>query len=212
MNKDTYEEKDINSKLETYEWDDIWVIHANDEKKHRVLLIGDSISRGYRHKAAEALSCDFYVDNYATSKGIDNPALIKTISLVLAQQPQYKVIHFNNGLHGFHLSDEEYEEHFEGVIKFLTETYPDKKLIIGLTTPAREKDNTQKLAERNDRVIARNRAAVRVAEKYGILVNDLYAPLDGTNKYHCQDGIHLIEEGYALLAEKIKERVYEVLK
>ncbi len=212
MRKDTYEEKDINSKLETYEWDDIWVIHANDEKRDRVMLIGDSISRGYRHKAAEALSGDFYVDNYATSKGIDNPALTKTISLVLAQQPKYKVIHFNNGLHGFHLSDAEYEEHFESVIKFLTETYPDKKLIIGLTTPARERGNTQNLAERNHRVIARNRAAVRIAEKYGIAVNDLYSVLDGTNKYHCEDGIHLIEEGYELLAEKIKEKVYEVLK
>lgn len=211
MNKDTYETQDISTALESWEWDDIWRIKANDLKTPRLFLIGDSISRGYRHTAAAEFEGEMHVDNLATSKGIDNPNLLPTIELSMNQEPSCRVIHFNNGLHGWHLSEEEYKEHYDALIAALLEKYPDKKIIIGLSTPLREKDNLEVIDQRNERVIKRNEAALAIAAKYNLLVTDLYGALDGTAKYHAQDGVHLSEEGYELLAKVIGKKVREVL-
>lgn len=212
MNKDTYEEKDLSTMLETTEWDDVWYTNACDLKSSRVMLIGDSISRGYRHEASKNLSGIIYADNYATSKSIDNPHLMKTIDLVMQQEPNCKVIHFNNGLHGWHLKEEKYKEYYDASIGGLIKKYPDVKVIIGLTTPTRERDNTAVYDGRNPRVIARNKAAEEIAAKYGLPVTDLYGAIADHPEYYANDGVHLTQEGYALLAEKIGEKVREVLK
>jgi hypothetical protein len=41
---------------EAIEWCDIWIPDANDGKLPRVLLIGDSITRGYAPKVADNLN------------------------------------------------------------------------------------------------------------------------------------------------------------
>lgn len=45
----TYEKEDRKKALETFEWDNLWCEHADDSTKKRILIIGDSISFGYRH-------------------------------------------------------------------------------------------------------------------------------------------------------------------
>ena len=47
--KDTYEAKNAENALETYEWDDVWFDRAEDSSLPRVLILGDSISRGCPH-------------------------------------------------------------------------------------------------------------------------------------------------------------------
>ena len=42
--------KKITPKRETVEWIDVWLPHTNDDKLPRVLLIGNSITRGYYPK------------------------------------------------------------------------------------------------------------------------------------------------------------------
>ena len=211
MNKDTYETKDISTALESWEWDDLWRIKANDLNGDRLFLIGDSISRGYRHVSAAAFEGIFYVDNFATSKGIDNPHLLKTIELAMEQEPNCKVIHFNNGLHGWHLSEDEYKKHYDALIGELVKKYPDVKIFLGLSTPLRVKDNIEVIDERNERVIKRNEAVLEIAKKYNLPVTDLYGAIADTSKYHAADGVHLSEEGYTLLAQTIKNKVCEVL-
>lgn len=211
MNKDTYETQDISTALESWEWDDIWRIKANDLKGERLFLIGDSISRGYRHTAAAAFEGTFYVDNLATSKGIDNPCLLKTIELAMEQEPNCKVIHFNNGLHGWHLNEEDYKKHYDALIGEIIKKYPDVKIFLGLSTPLRVRDNVEVIHERNERVIKRNEAVLDIAKKYNLPVTDLYGAISDTAKYHAADGVHLSEEGYTLLAEVIKNKACEVL-
>lgn len=206
MGKDTYETEVRNKKLETYEWDDVWFDHADNDDV-RVLLIGDSISRGYRHFAAEAYLPEYRADNYATSKGIDNPALKKMIALVLSQSDKFKVVCINNGLHGWHLSTTEYKENLDSVISFIKENYPSIKTYISLTTPLRTKDNVEKIDERNALVIERNNAAKEIAAKYNLPVNDLYAPLIDHPEFYAEDGVHLKDEAYKMLAGIIADSV-----
>src|ERR1019366_2255198 len=89
---------------EKYEWSDIWWDCADDSVMDRVLLIGDSISVGYTRPVIDLLKDRVHVDRLANSRGINDPALIHEITYVLGEF-RYKAIHFNNGLHGFHITD-----------------------------------------------------------------------------------------------------------
>ncbi len=209
MGVNTYEETDKTEKLETYEWDDVWFEQAPDMSLPRALMIGDSISRGCRQKMIVYLKGVGYVDNYATSKALDNPCLKSMISIVLAQQPRCDAIQFNNGLHGWHLEDAEYERQYEDMLLFLQEKIEPEKLVITLTTPVREKGNVLKISVRNQRVIRRNEIVKRLCEKYKLSVNDAYTPLLNRPELYRDDGVHFEEEGYQILtqifAQKLKQ-------
>ena len=62
--------------LEGTEWDDVWVECASDKKTKRILMIGDSITRGFRAKLKENISPDALPNTVATSKSVDNPLFI----------------------------------------------------------------------------------------------------------------------------------------
>ena len=40
-------------RYETFEWDNVWIDHANDKTTKRVLYIGDSISVGTRKELSK---------------------------------------------------------------------------------------------------------------------------------------------------------------
>lgn len=211
MNKDTYEFEATNKALERYEWDDLWRIEAYDQNTPRLFSIGDSISRGYRHHLADAFRNIMCVDNYATSKAIDNPMLIKMIHLSLEQLGNCKMILFNNGLHGWHLNEEEYRENYELIIGELYQKYPDIKMVIALSTPVREKDEIALMGKRTNDILKRNEYAVSVAEKYNLPYVDLYSVLVDKPDYYTNDGVHLNEDGYKALVREIYQKINEVL-
>lgn len=192
------EEKQV---LETYEWDNIWWEHADDTKKDRILIIGDSISCGYRNIINKKLSGSLYVDGIGTSKNLANDSFIALIEYVFSQKENYKIVQFNNGLHGWNLSKEEYELHYEKVIKHIQKEYPTVKIIIALTTPLRNKNDFSKMDNRNKIVIDRNESARKIADKYGFEVNDLYSVIKNRNDIYREDGVHLTDEGYEILAQ-----------
>lgn len=190
-------------KLETYEWDNLWWEHANDkENKERILIIGDSISCGYRSWVNRELEGKIYADGLGTSKSLDNDHFLKLIEYVIGQQSNCKLIQFNNGLHGWHLSKQAYKEHYLSFVRYFKENHPDKKLVLALSTPVRNRENILQLAERNEEVILRNQAVLEIAEREGICVNDLYSMVIDHPEYYSADGVHLTEEGYKVLAKQ----------
>jgi len=211
QDKFTYETEQT-VELETYEWDNLWWEHANDkEGKERILLIGDSISCGYRGFVNEYLKGEVYADGLGTSKGLDNEYFFSLIGYVIRQQKNGKLIQFNNGLHGWHLSIQEYRECYLEFIRYFKEMYPEKKLVIALTTPVRKSGDINQLDARNEEVIARNQAVLAIAESEGVAVNDMYAPLIGHPEYYSPDGVHLTAEGYRVLAKQTCEIIRELL-
>ena len=189
----TYEKDDRNIPLETYEWDDIWFDHAPDTDKPRILLVGDSISKGYRTPAIKELNDSYHTDNWATSMAVDNPAFLKQLDLILMQAKGYKLIHMNNGLHGWHLSTEEYKKHYEAIIRHILENYPQLKLVLALTTPVRIQETKE-------------------LHQYTLPINDLYNSelIKSADTY--TDTVHQNEEGYNILAKMVNNKIKEVLK
>ena len=150
MSDFTYESKDCSTPLEQYEWDHTWWDEPSRTEDTRIAYIGDSISRGTRRLVTSLSEGSIKCDGFGTSKALDNPFFKDSLKLFFIQMSSCSAILFNNGLHGWHLSEEEYKEKYREMICFLRETYHFPIFIL-LTTDAAADE------ERNQRVIKRNR-------------------------------------------------------
>ena len=90
--KDTYDFEG-KGQLERIEWDDLWYQEADDPKARRMLLIGDSITRGMRPFANElAAAVGGVADQLATSKSMDHPLLTALVVALFLAVPYWKTI------------------------------------------------------------------------------------------------------------------------
>ena len=198
-----------NIRLETIEWTQYWTEHAPDRETPRVLLIGDSISVGYRHEVEGRLGGKYHVSAMSTSKAVDNPFFLDEVALLRKQEKDYDVIHFNNGAHGGHLDADTYEKHYEALLRGLMEMFPGARLILALTTPVMKKEA---LAEfdpvQNARVLERNERVRAINARLGLgKVDDLYQAALSAPDLHGPDGLHFKEQGYAVLADAVAKSI-----
>ncbi len=193
---------------ESIEWCNIWVPDANGTKLPRVLLIGDSITGGYGQQVADGLKGKVSVARLTTSKSIGDPALLAEVSLVL-DQCRFDVVHFNNGLHGWGYSEDEYQRHFPELVATIRKHAPKAKLIWATITPMRQSGKLDVIAEGTKRVQARNKIAKGIVTKEGIAVDDLYGLVKDHAEYWSGDGVHFNSKGIAVQAEQVTKRIME---
>lgn len=206
MSDSTYEYRESTVPLERYEWDRTWISHTEDHNAKRVFYVGDSISwDGVRPEVQNIVGREFLIDALATSKALDNPCFLPTLDLMFQQVHKPNLIIVNNGLHGWHLSDEkEYPALLESFLLSLKELI-NVPIGVVLTTFVAD-------ANRNLRVNARNAAAISVAEKLGYPIIDLYSTSEKHADLQRSDGVHFSPEGYQRLAETMVPRLRELLK
>ena len=204
MSEFTYETENRAYRYETYEWDNTWIDHPNDDVR-RILYIGDSISCGIRPHATEKTGGKTVFDSFGTSRAVDNPYWKDALLLFAKQEGRRDAILFNNGLHGWHLEDEkEYKKHYEEMLRFLSEQFPGTPVAVVLSTYiAKERDLS--------RVIARNRVARELAEKYALPVIDLYSVAEQAKEHLKEDGVHFTADGYRILAKAVTDGVFPLL-
>lgn len=202
------------ARLETCEWSDIWWEHASNGNTPRIMIVGDSITVGYRSYVNSIFDGKIYADAYSTSKSIDNPFYTEEMDLIMKQSKKsYDLIHFNCGLHGFHLSAKEYAAHYESVIKHITEVYPSTKLALALSTPITKTNSRKRLdEEKNPIVEARNKIVLEISQSYKLAVNDLYSPM--LNKPHLRknDGYHYKSKGCCYQARLVADFILKELQ
>ena len=197
---------------EGIEWCDIWISHANETNKPRVLLIGDSITRGYYKAVEQRLGGKAFVAQLATSAFISDPMLQQQIALVL-DNTKFDVIHFNNGMHGWQHSEEEYRKAFPHFLATIKKHAPNAKLIWAATTPFRQATNTpasDSIQRKNERVAARNVIALKFAKAENIPLNDLNTLVADHSEYHSDD-VHFNREGIAAQAEQVAALIEKLL-
>ena len=195
----TYEEKDSSFELERFEWSNTWHEEAPAGGAKRILYIGDSISLMTRlHMNRIRKEGGAYVDGIHTSKGLDNPTYLDFVTLFAREEGAREVILFNNGLHGWHLSDEAYEKAYEALITAIRSAVPAKHFFLILSTRLRNE-------ERTARVLARNEAVKRIGARLSLPVIDLYKISNEHFDLLAKDGVHYTDAGYTLFAEHIWE-------
>ena len=193
---------------ERIEWIDIWVTDADKTDLPRVLLIGDSITRGYFGAVEKHLAGKAYCARLTTSKCVSDPTFNDDLKLVLKQY-NFSVIHFNNGLHGWGYTEDQYRDGLVKTVVAVKEHAGDAKLIWASTTPVREKEDLQQFSEQTNRVKARNAIAVEIMTEQHIPTDDLFELVKDHADWTSGDGVHFNGQGNVALAKQVATSVAE---
>ena len=187
----------------------------------KIILIGDSISMGYRgfvqcelHGIATCWGPD---ENGGTSRNV----LAHLGDWVLTRPVD--VIHLNCGLHDLkrefgaaqtQVPLEEYEDNVRLIFQRIQEQSA-ARLIWASTTPVNEERHHRlKGFDRCEAdVAAFNAAALRVATELGVIVDDLFTFVEqaGRDELLGEDGVHFKPEGYRLLGAAVSQSVKAAL-
>ena len=177
-----------------------WDYVADQPGLPRVLLLGDSISRGYTLNVRAALAGKANIHRAPENCGPAANAL-KKLPLWLGDG-KWDLIHFNFGIHDRETPIADYEQRLETIVARLQAT--GARLICASSTPLPEESPYGP----NAAIIQRNEAAARVMARLGIPVDDLYqlilprlADLQNTND------VHFKNEGYAVLGKQVASSI-----
>lgn len=195
---------------ERIEWIDIWVTDADKDNLPRVLLVGDSITRGYFADTEKRLASKAYCARLTTSKCVSDPSFNDDLQLLLKQY-DFAVIHFNNGLHGWGYTEDQYQDGLTKTVAVMKEHAADAKIIWATTTPVREKSDLQVFGERTRRVNERNLIAANIMKQHGIPTNDLFGLVENHADWHSTDGVHFNARGKEAQAKQVAESVMKCL-
>jgi hypothetical protein len=160
-------EKTIAEKIE-WTWE-VTPDHPRSELPN-VLLVGDSITRNYFPAVTKELDGKANVYLFASSASVGDSRLAAQLRGFFAtENTHFRVIHFNNGMHGWGYSEPEYKGAFPALIGTLHAVDPGAKLIWANTTPVR-KDNPE--GATNARIAERNTIAASIVKPEQIPIDD----------------------------------------
>jgi GDSL-like Lipase/Acylhydrolase family len=184
-----------------------WDFVKDDPKLPRVLLIGDSISRGYTLVVRHALAGKANVHRAPANCGPTAMALTKLP--VWLGDGKWDVIYFNFGIHDRLTDDATYAANLENIIAQLEKT--SAKLIWARTTPPASGENKEKFtAEQCEKV---NRIADAIMRKHGIPEDDLYAAVaPRLAELQNKNDVHFNNKGYEVLGGHVAEAILEALR
>ncbi len=200
--------KDSVYRPEEIEW--TWEVRPDraDPSLPNVALVGDSITRNYFPEVRRQLNGVANVYLFASSICVGDPRMESQLAeFVRMEGVGFKVIHFNNGLHGWEYSEDEYREAFPLYLKAVRAMSPKAALIWTSSTPMK----TPPSGASNARVEARNAIALKFITRAHIRVDDQNALMLKHQDLY-QDGVHFNETGSNLQGEQAAELIRVLLK
>jgi lysophospholipase L1-like esterase len=182
-----------------------WDYVQDDPKLPRVLLIGDSISRGYTLATRAALAGVANVHRAPENCGPTANGLKKLA--VWLGAGRWDIIHFNFGIHDRKTPLADYEQRLAEIVTKLKTT--GARLIWASTTPVAE--GGMKDATEADLVV-RNAAAAAVMAKHGVAINDLHAAmLPHLVQFQNPKDVHFGEPGYRFLGDRVAAAILQAV-
>lgn len=200
------------SRREKIEWVNYWWENANDNKKERWLLMGDSVMRQIRGSLNVIAGEQIAIDYFGSSTYVDDELLNKEIKDFFGcQNYRYNVILINLGFHhGMDRNVAELEEDKMNFAKF----YEDiidlcatrcNRIVIISGTPEREKGDLKKYnVKANMEIVARNEVVFELCKSRGCDYVDLYDFFyNRSSQYkHC-DHVHFVRKADLIMAKLI---------
>ena len=180
-----------------------WTWEVRPEKPSpalpNVLLIGDSITRAYFPQVQKDLEGVANVYLMATSASIGDPRLpLQITEFVKMERVNFRVVHFNNGMHGWAYTEAQYRAGFPSFMHAIRRISAHPLLIWATTTPVRA---DQSSGGSNARIDERNRIAQSFVHEAGITDDDQHALMMMHQDQHA-DNVHYNEAGAALMGDQ----------
>jgi lysophospholipase L1-like esterase len=164
--------QDRTSRPEEIEW--TWEVRPAhvDANLPNVLLVGDSITRNYYPEVQRQLAKTANVYLFAASTSLGDPRLVQQLAeFSKMESVSFRVVHFNNGMHGWTYSEEEYKAAFPSYLHELHKIAPNASFIWATITPVKVEDTP---GPTNARIESRNRIAQTFISRSGVPVDDQY--------------------------------------
>jgi hypothetical protein len=177
---------------ETIEW--TWEVKPEQPQVGlpNVLLLGDSITRNYFHAVRQELQGKANVYLFATSACAGDPRLPAQLAEFFAMENvPFRVIHFNNGMHGWGYTEPQYGKGLETLLHTLKSKMPAAVLLWANTTPVR-KDNPAGAG--NARITARDNIAQDLMTRNHVPIDDQYKLVQAAGLDVYSDDVHLNEK------------------
>jgi len=172
----------------------------------RVLLIGDSVSRGYTQAVRAALAGKMNVHRAPENCGPTANGL-KKIEVWLGDG-KWDVIHFNFGIHDRNTPLADYRQRLEQLVERMSKT--GAKLIWASTTPI--PDDLSK-NQKASSIVERNATAEEVMSKAGVLRDDLFSAITPhLAELQNPNDVHFNAKGYEFLGGRVAESLQAALK
>jgi hypothetical protein len=196
------------SVTEKIEWTYSDKTETPDAALPNVLLVGDSITRAYYASVAEDMAGKANCYYFASSTSIGDERLAPQLAEYFKMiGVRFDVVHFNNGMHGWGYTEEEYKRYFPEMLAAVRAGAPGAMLIWASTTPVRK---DQPNGATNERVVARNAIAASFMAKEKVPIDDQHALMMGHQTSHSDD-IHFTAEGSTIQARQVADSLVTAL-
>lgn len=177
-----------------------WDYVKDDPRLPRVLIIGDSVSRGYTQAVRAALQGKVNVHRAPANCGPSQMGL-KKIDVWLGNG-KWDVITFNFGIHDRRTKSKNYVANLQKLIDRLNKT--NAKLVWVTTTPLPSDSQYGP----NANIIKKNKIAATLMKKSNIPLCDLYTWIfSDLSTYQNPKDCHFSGKGYSRLAEKVSQAI-----
>lgn len=178
-----------------------------DDFREDILVIGDSISKGYIPYLRKALSN--YDISHNECNGFHTHNGVKNVNLWLSKRPTWKLTTFNHGLWDImpkHTTPSEYRKNLVKISQALKKKSP---LVVFISTtqvlPGTEKRLDVDVKEYN-------KIAYEVMREQEIPVIDLYSVSANVPHLHITpNDVHFTDEGHKILADTIVSEIKKLL-
>ena len=183
-----------------------WDFVQDDPALPRVLLIGDSVSRGYTQVVRQALAGKANVHRAPANCG---PTALGMQKLdVWLGDGKWDLIHFNFGIHDRNTPLAEYTQRLGTLVERLQGT--GAKLVWASTTPIPDNPATKQTAAS---IVERNAVAAEVMLRHGVTTDDLFTFITPhLAEAQNPNDVHFNAKGYDLLGQQVATAIEAALK
>ena len=186
-----YRLEKIGKREESITWHTYYSYNSRDKKSPRVLLVGDSVCRGYHEQVRNILAKNVNVTYWATSNCITDRLYLQMLELVLERE-KFDLIIFNNGLHSLGTDRAAWKKAYSLAMDYLAKRVPETKVVVLNSTPKKDDDK---------RVNEINQLTAEVAKEKSLILADIYSLCSGWNKKEWRDAYHFNKKAKKLQAE-----------
>jgi hypothetical protein len=183
-----------------------WDFVKDDPQLPRVLLIGDSVSRGYTQSVRKALAGRANVHRAPANCGPTSLGL-KKLDVWLGDG-KWDVIHFNFGIHDRNTPITEYRQRLGQLVERMQRT--GAKLIWASTTPIPDDPAKKQTAVS---IVGRNKAAAEIMSQHGVVTDDLFAAITPhLETLQNPNDVHFNAAGYEFLGQQVADAILKSLE